>query len=112
MTQKASNYLTGGVAQVWVVDPAAKSVTISYLDRAPVTYMGDDVITNTLFSELSIALDRIFNKGRVRHFHQMIVHHKIIINHRSDDSIAAATIDSATIGAVIVRRILAPSDTN
>jgi Uma2 family endonuclease len=60
MTQKASNYLIGGVAQVWVVDPAAKSVTLFYLDRAPVTYMGNDVITDILLPKLSIALDRIF----------------------------------------------------
>jgi Uma2 family endonuclease len=33
MTQKASNYLTGGVLQVWVVNPAAKSVTVFYPDR-------------------------------------------------------------------------------
>jgi Uma2 family endonuclease len=60
MSQKASNYLTGGVLQVWVVDPAATSVTVFYLDRAPITYMGNGVITNDLFPELSIALDQIF----------------------------------------------------
>jgi Uma2 family endonuclease len=60
MTQKASNYLTGGVLQVWVVDPAAKSVTVFYPDRAHITYMGDGVIEEDLFPELSVALDRIF----------------------------------------------------
>jgi Uma2 family endonuclease len=60
MTQKASNYLTGGVLQVWVVDPVAKSVTVFYPDRAPVTYMGDSIIIDDLFPELSVALDRIF----------------------------------------------------
>jgi Uma2 family endonuclease len=60
MTQKASNYLTGGVLQVWVVDPPAKSVTVFYLDRPPVTYMGDGEIKDDLFPELSISLDLIF----------------------------------------------------
>lgn len=60
MIQKASNYLTGGILQVWVVDPEAKSVTVFYSDRAPITYMGDGVIRDDLFPELSIALDRIF----------------------------------------------------
>jgi Uma2 family endonuclease len=60
MTRKASDYLTGGVLQVWVVDPAAKSVTVFYLDRSPITYMGDSVIKDDLFPELSIALERIF----------------------------------------------------
>jgi Uma2 family endonuclease len=60
MTQKASNYLTGGVLQVWVVDPAAKSVTVFYPDRAPITYVGDGTIEDDLFPELSVPLDRIF----------------------------------------------------
>jgi Uma2 family endonuclease len=60
MTQKASSYLTGGVLQVWVVDPAAKSVTAFYPDRAHRTYMGDGAIEEDLFPGLSVALDRIF----------------------------------------------------
>lgn len=60
MTQKASNYLVGGVLQVWVVDPVAQSITVFYPDRAPVTYLGDGVIIDDLFPELSIALDLIF----------------------------------------------------
>jgi Uma2 family endonuclease len=60
MTQKASNYLSGGVLQVWVVDPAAKSVTVFYLDRVHRTYLGDSAIEDALFPELSVALDRIF----------------------------------------------------
>ena len=60
MTQKASNYLVGGVLQVWVVDPVAQSITVFYADRAPVTYMGDGVIIDDLFPELAVALARIF----------------------------------------------------
>jgi Uma2 family endonuclease len=60
MTQKASSYLTGGVLQVWVVDPAAQSVTVFYLDRAPKTYMNNQVITDDLFPSLSIEIDRLF----------------------------------------------------
>ncbi len=60
MIQKASNYLTGNVLRVWVVDPAAKSVTVFYPDRAPMTYMGGGVITDDLFPELSVEIDRLF----------------------------------------------------
>lgn len=60
MTLKASNYLNGGVLRVWVVDPAAKSITVFYPDRAHITYVGDGVIKDNLFPELSVALDRIF----------------------------------------------------
>ena len=60
MTQKAGSYLAGGVLQVWVVDPAAKSVTVFYVDRAPKTYMNGEVITDDLFPDLSIEIDRLF----------------------------------------------------
>jgi Uma2 family endonuclease len=60
MIHKASNYLAGGVLRVWVVDPAAKSVTVFYPDRAPVTYLNDGIIQDDLFPQLAIALDQIF----------------------------------------------------
>jgi Uma2 family endonuclease len=60
MIQKASVYLTGGVLQVWVVDPVVKSVTVFYPDRSPQTYVGDSVIQSDIFPELSIGLDQIF----------------------------------------------------
>jgi Uma2 family endonuclease len=60
MTRKAGDYLTGDVLQVWVVDPAAQSVTVFYPDRAPITYMNDTVITDDLFPGLSVPVDRLF----------------------------------------------------
>jgi Uma2 family endonuclease len=56
MTQKASSYLAGGVLQVWVVDPAAQSITVFYPDCAPKTYMNSQVITDDLFPGLSIEI--------------------------------------------------------
>jgi Uma2 family endonuclease len=60
MTQKAGSYLAGGVLQVWVVDPAAQSITIFYVDRAPKTYMNGEIITDELFPNLEIEIDRLF----------------------------------------------------
>jgi Uma2 family endonuclease len=60
MTQKAGYYLTGNVLRVWIVDPEAKSVTVFYPDRAPITYTGDGIITDNLFPELSVAIDLLF----------------------------------------------------
>jgi Uma2 family endonuclease len=60
MTQKAGYYLIGGVLQVWVVDPEAKSVTVFYPDRAPITYMENSIITDDLFPGLSVEIDRLF----------------------------------------------------
>jgi Uma2 family endonuclease len=60
MTRKASSYLAGGVLQVWVVDPAAQSVTVFYPDRAPTTYISSEVIVDNLFPGLSVEIDRLF----------------------------------------------------
>jgi Uma2 family endonuclease len=60
MTQKAGSYLAGGVLQIWVVDPAAKSVTVFYVDRAPKNYMTGEIITDELFPDLAIEVDRLF----------------------------------------------------
>ncbi len=60
LTQKASSYLIGGVSRVWVIDPAARSVTVFYLDRPPITYIGTGIITDDLFLGLSIELDILF----------------------------------------------------
>jgi Uma2 family endonuclease len=60
MIQKASIYLTGSVLQVWILDPEAKSVTVFYPDRAPITYVNDEIITDALFPKLSVEIDRLF----------------------------------------------------
>lgn len=60
MTQKVSSYLIGGVLRAWIVDPEAKSITVFYPDRAPITYIGNGVIKDDLFPRLSLALDRVF----------------------------------------------------
>jgi Uma2 family endonuclease len=60
MTQKAGYYLTGNVLRVWIVDPEAKSVTVFYPDRAPVTYMGEGITTDDLFPGLSVEIELLF----------------------------------------------------
>jgi Uma2 family endonuclease len=60
LTQKASSYLIGGVLRVWVIDPVARSVTVFYLDRPPITYIGTGILTDDLFPGLSIELDILF----------------------------------------------------
>jgi Uma2 family endonuclease len=60
MTQKAGIYLAGGVLQVWVVDPAAKSITVFYVDRAPKTYMNSEVMTDDLFPDLAVEIAQLF----------------------------------------------------
>lgn len=60
MIQKASRYLAHGVLRVWVVDPAAQSLTVFYPDAAPITYSDDRLISDPIFPELSIVTNQLF----------------------------------------------------
>jgi Uma2 family endonuclease len=61
MNQKASQYLAGGVLRVWVVEPAAQSVTVLYPDAAPITYQASQIISDPLFPELEIVTQDFFD---------------------------------------------------
>jgi Uma2 family endonuclease len=60
MTQKASSYLASGVLRVWVVDPAAHSLTVFYPDAAPTTYSDEQIIADLIFPDLSIITSHLF----------------------------------------------------
>jgi Uma2 family endonuclease len=60
MIQKASIYLKNNVLRVWIVDPSSQSLTVFYSDAAPVTYTGEQLISDPIFPELSIVTDRLF----------------------------------------------------
>jgi Uma2 family endonuclease len=60
MIQKASIYLNNNVLRVWVIDPSAQSLTVFYADTAPVTYTGEQLISDPIFPDLSIVTDRLF----------------------------------------------------
>ena len=38
----------------------AQSVTVFYVDRAPKTYISSEVITEDLFPDLTVEIDRLF----------------------------------------------------
>jgi Uma2 family endonuclease len=60
MIQKASIYLSNNVLRVWIIDPSAKSLTVFYADAAPVTYTGEQLISDPIFPELSIVTNQLF----------------------------------------------------
>jgi Uma2 family endonuclease len=60
MIQKASIYLSNNVLRVWIIDPSAKSLTVFYADAAPVTYTGEQLISDPIFPELSIVTKQLF----------------------------------------------------
>ena len=65
MTAKVRDYLDAKVLRVWVVDSKARSITVFYPDAPPQTYMGDTLITDSLFAGLEFTAEQIFQKAKI-----------------------------------------------
>lgn len=63
MTEKATDYLTAGVARVWVVDPRARSITVFYPDAPPCTYTGAVPLSDPLLEGLGIEPQQVFQQA-------------------------------------------------
>ncbi len=62
---KAKDYLDAGILRVWVVDSQARSIKVFYPDTSPQTYMGDTVLTDSLFAGLELTAEGVFNKAGI-----------------------------------------------
>ena len=60
MIQKASIYLNNDVLRVWIIDPSTQSLTVFYPDIAPITYTGEQIISDPIFTALSIVTSQLF----------------------------------------------------
>jgi Uma2 family endonuclease len=65
MAAKAKNYLDAKVLRVWVVDSKARSITVFYPDAAPQTYMGEELLTDSLFEGLEFTVEQVFQKAKI-----------------------------------------------
>lgn len=65
MAAKAKDYLDAKVLRVWVVDSKARSITIFFLDAAPQTYMGDELLKDSLFPGLEFTVEQVFQKAKI-----------------------------------------------
>ncbi|MEH2234940.1 Uma2 family endonuclease [Nostoc sp.] len=65
MTAKAKDYLDAKVLRVWVLDSKARSITVFYPDAAPQTYMGEELLTDSLFEGLEFTVDQVFQKAKI-----------------------------------------------
>lgn len=65
LTAKAQDYLDAKVLRVWVVDSQARSITVFYPDAAPQTYMGDILLTDSLFEGLEFSPEQVFQQARI-----------------------------------------------
>ncbi|MBD2387264.1 Uma2 family endonuclease [Cylindrospermum sp. FACHB-282] len=65
MAAKAQDYLAAKVLRVWVVDSQARSISVFYPDAPPQTYMGDELIKDSLFPELEFTVEQVFQKAKI-----------------------------------------------
>ncbi|MBW4645023.1 MAG: Uma2 family endonuclease [Goleter apudmare HA4340-LM2] len=62
---KAKDYLDAQVLQVWVVDSKARSITVFYPNAAPQTYMGGEILKDSLFPGLEFTVEQVFQKAKI-----------------------------------------------
>lgn len=65
MAAKAKDYLDAQVLRVWVVDSKARSITVFYPDAPPQTFMGDELLTDSLFEGLEFTVEQLFQKAKI-----------------------------------------------
>ena len=65
MAAKAKDYLDAKVLRVWVLDSKARSITVFYPDAAPQTYMGEELLTDSLFEGLEFPVEQVFQKAKI-----------------------------------------------
>ncbi len=65
MSKKATDYLEAGIPRVWIVDAAAKSITVFYPDAPPHTFMGSQNIQDDLLPGLEVIPQDVFSQARI-----------------------------------------------
>lgn len=65
LAAQARDYLDAQVLRVWVVDSKARSITVFYPDAAPQTYMGDTLLTDSLFEGLELTAAQVFQMAKI-----------------------------------------------
>ncbi|QIR40742.1 Uma2 family endonuclease [Tolypothrix sp. PCC 7910] len=65
MIAKAQDYLDANVLRVSVVDSKARSMTVFYSDAPPKTFMGDEVLTDSLFEGWEFTVEQVFQMAKI-----------------------------------------------
>lgn len=65
MAAKAKDYLDAKVLRVWVLDSKARSITVFYPDAAPQTYMGEELLKDSLLEGLEFTIEQVFQKAKI-----------------------------------------------
>ena len=65
LSEKATDYLKAGVLRVWVIDTRSQIITVFFPDSPPQTYKGDRTLSDTIFPELEITPQQLFQKAGI-----------------------------------------------
>lgn len=65
LAAKARAYLDTNVLRVWVVDSNARSITVFHPDAPPQTFIGDMLLTDSLFEGLAFTAEAIFERAKI-----------------------------------------------
>lgn len=65
LAAKARAYLDANVLWVWVVDSDARSITVFDPDAPPQTFIGDRLLTDSLFEGLAFTAEAIFQRAKI-----------------------------------------------
>jgi Uma2 family endonuclease len=65
VARKVSEYLAGGVGEVWVIDPEEKSIVVHAPGQRPVSFEPGLLLTSKLLPDFSIDLTALFDSARV-----------------------------------------------
>jgi Uma2 family endonuclease len=65
LSARAEDYLKAGVAQVWILDAEARSITIFYPDRSPGTFTGEQTLEAVGFVDLVLTPAQIFAEADI-----------------------------------------------
>jgi Uma2 family endonuclease len=63
LAEKAVNYLNTGVDRVWLIDNAAKKVTIFYPNLPPKTKKNNEIISDDILPNLNLTPQEIFKQA-------------------------------------------------
>ena len=65
LAAKSRAYLDANVLRVWVVDSDARSITVFYPEAPPQTFMGDMLLTDSLFEGLAFTAEALLLKAKI-----------------------------------------------
>jgi Uma2 family endonuclease len=65
LISKATNYLTAGIAQVWVIDASARTITVFSPETLPMTFSGSQPLTGLVLTDFALTPQQLFKQSEL-----------------------------------------------